>query len=57
MYIHMDDINVNEGDIVKQGSIIGTIGMTGRATGPHLHWNIYLNKIKINPELLLSISK
>ena len=57
MYIHMNDINVNEGDIVKQGSIIGTIGMTGRATGPHLHWNIYLNKIKINPELLLSISK
>ena len=57
MYIHMEDINVVEGQIVKQGQIIGTIGMTGRATGPHLHWNVYWNRIKINPELLLSISK
>ena len=57
MYIHMKDINVKEGDVVKQGGIIGTIGMTGRATGPHLHWNIYINNIKINPELLLSIYK
>ena len=57
MYIHMEDINVVKGQIVKQGQIIGTIGMTGRATGPHLHWNVYWNRIKINPELLLSISK
>ena len=57
MYIHMEDINVIEGQIVKQGQIIGTIGMTGRVTGPHLHWSVYWNKIKINPELLLSISK
>ena len=57
MYIHMNDINVKEGDVVKQGGVIGTIGMTGRATGPHLHWNIYINNIKINPEFLLSIYK
>tara|TARA_X000000368_G_C23032832_1_gene713344 strand:+ start:1404 stop:2219 length:816 start_codon:yes stop_codon:yes gene_type:complete len=57
MYIHMHDINVKEGDIVKQGDIIGTVGMTGRATGPHLHWNVYWNNIKVNPELLLSLSK
>ena len=57
MYIHMNDIHVREGDIVEQGKVIGTIGMTGRVTGPHLHWNIYLNNIKINPELLLSIYK
>ena len=55
MYIHMEDINVSKGDKVYQGDIIGTIGMTGRATGPHLHMNIYWNRIKINPELLLEM--
>ena len=57
MYIHMEDINVSEGDMVKQGHIIGTIGMTGRVTGPHLHMNVYWNRIKINPELLLEDKK
>ncbi len=57
MYIHMQDINVKKGDLVKQGQVIGTVGSTGRSTGPHLHWNIYWNKIRINPELLLTISK
>lgn len=57
MYIHMEDINVSEGDFVKQGQIIGTIGMTGRVTGPHLHMNVYWNRIKINPELLLEDKK
>ena len=55
MYIHMEDINVSKGDKVSQGDVIGTIGMTGRATGPHLHMNIYWNRIKINPELLLEM--
>jgi murein DD-endopeptidase MepM/ murein hydrolase activator NlpD len=57
MYIHMKDININNGDLVKQGQIIGTVGSTGRSTGPHLHWNIYWNKIRVNPEMLLTISK
>ncbi len=57
MYIHMEDINVEKGDLVKQGQIIGTVGSTGRSTGPHLHWNMYWNKIRINPELLITISK
>ena len=57
MYIHMKDINIKKGDLVKQGQLIGTVGSTGRSTGPHLHWNIYWNKIRINPELLLTISK
>ena len=57
MYIHMQDINVKKGDLVKQGQVIGTVESTGRSTGPHLHWNIYWNKIRINPELLLTISK
>ena len=57
MYMHMNDIYVKNGDLVKQGQEIGTIGMTGRVTGPHLHWNVYWNKIKIDPEILLLISK
>ena len=32
---------------------MGTVGETGRVTGPHLHWTVYLNKEKINPESLL----
>ena len=57
MYIHMKDINIKKGDLVKQGQIIGTVGSTGRSTGPHLHWNVYWNKIRVNPEILLAISK
>ena len=53
----MNDIYVKNGDLVKQGQEIGTVGMTGRVTGPHLHWNVYWNKIKIDPEILLLISK
>tara|TARA_B100001063_G_scaffold233658_1_gene250169 strand:- start:625 stop:786 length:162 start_codon:yes stop_codon:yes gene_type:complete len=53
----MKDINIKKGDLVKQGQIIGTVGSTGRSTGPHLHWNIYWKKIRINPEHLISISK
>ncbi len=57
MYIHMKDINIKKGDLVKQGQIIGTVGSTGRSTGPHLHWNVYWNKVRVNPEILLAISK
>ena len=44
MYIHMDKINVKKGDIIKQGDVIGTVGMTGRTLGPHLH-GMYIGKI------------
>jgi murein DD-endopeptidase MepM/ murein hydrolase activator NlpD len=57
MYIHMKDISIKTGDVVEQGQTIGTVGSTGRSTGPHLHWNIYWNKVRINPEHLLTISK
>lgn len=42
-YLHLSKINVKEGKIVKKGSIIGYVGNSGRSTGPHLHWGIYLN--------------
>jgi lysostaphin len=48
-YIHMKTIKVAEGDEVKAGEPIGTVGQTGRATGPHLHFSIYVNKVAANP--------
>lgn len=52
-YIHLNKINVNEGQEVKIGDNIGEVGTTGRSTGPHLHWGVYLNTTAINPELLM----
>ena len=44
IFAHLQDIFVTEGQYLKIGEKIGTVGMTGRATGPHLHWGIYLEK-------------
>jgi murein DD-endopeptidase MepM/ murein hydrolase activator NlpD len=53
-YFHLTDIHVKPGQQVYRGEIIGTVGETGRVTGPHLHWNIYLNKAKVDPALFIS---
>ena len=50
----MSKIHVNAGDYLNQGDIIGEVGSTGRVTGPHLHWSVYLEKQRINPESLIS---
>ena len=52
-YSHLDSSIVKENEMIQQGELIGTVGETGRVTGPHLHWTVYLNKEKINPEALL----
>jgi murein DD-endopeptidase MepM/ murein hydrolase activator NlpD len=52
-YSHMSLVHVNEGEFVNQGDVIGEVGSTGRVTGPHLHWSVYLSKIRINPESLI----
>lgn len=48
-YFHQDNIAVNVGDPVSKGQLIGTIGNTGRSTGAHLHWEIWVNGISVNP--------
>ena len=53
MYCHMDNIKVSKGQQLKTGEIIGSVGMTGRVTGPHLHWGVSLNDARVDPNLLL----
>jgi len=52
-YGHMYSIDVKEGDIVSRGDYIGTIGNTGRTTGPHLHYEVHVNGVPVNPELFI----
>jgi len=52
-YSHMNKSHKVVGDFVKKGDLIGEIGSTGRVTGPHLHWVIYMNGNRINPEIVL----
>jgi murein DD-endopeptidase MepM/ murein hydrolase activator NlpD len=51
MLCHLDRIDVKDGQIVMQGDIVGTVGATGRVTGPHLHLGISLNDVRIEPRL------
>ncbi|MBF0370111.1 MAG: M23 family metallopeptidase [Magnetococcales bacterium] len=55
LYSHMDSIAVSEGMWVAKGSTIGTVGMTGRATGPHLHFAVLVRKARVDPLLLPGI--
>jgi len=50
---HLSRIDTQVGDWVQSGEVIGAVGQTGRATGPHLHWSVRFNHARVNPHSLL----
>jgi murein DD-endopeptidase MepM/ murein hydrolase activator NlpD len=53
MFNHLSRVTVTPGARVNTGEKIGEIGMTGRVTGPHLHWTVSLNNSRVDPALFL----
>ncbi|HZH43579.1 MAG TPA: M23 family metallopeptidase [Lysobacter sp.] len=52
-FLHLSRIDVQVGERVEQGQVIGAVGATGRATGPHLHWGMNWFEVRIDPLLVL----
>jgi murein DD-endopeptidase MepM/ murein hydrolase activator NlpD len=55
LYFHLERTDVADGDRVERGQIIGRVGASGRATGPHLHFAAHLRQARIDPALLLQL--
>ena len=53
MFCHMSKIDVKVGDQLARGAVVGKVGMTGRATGPHMHWNVSLNDARVDPAIFI----
>ena len=55
MYFHLSSVDVEQNQTVQKGQMIGRVGSTGRATGPHLHWGVRLNGARVDPYSLLAL--
>ena len=53
MFCHLSKINVEKGQTIHQGELLGLVGKTGRVTGAHLHWGMSLNDVRVDPQLFL----
>ena len=57
MFCHLSAVSVKLGDELPRGGVLGKVGSTGRATGPHLHWNISLNDARVDPAIFIGAFK
>lgn len=53
MFCHLSKIHVRVGQELARGEVLGQVGATGRATGPHLHWNVSLNDARVDPAIFI----
>jgi murein DD-endopeptidase MepM/ murein hydrolase activator NlpD len=54
-HCHLSAFSVEEGDWVEKGTLLGKVGATGRVTGPHLHWTVRYNNLRVNPRDLVAL--
>ena len=53
MFCHMSKVDTKVGQQLARGDVVGKVGSTGRATGPHMHWNVSLNDARVDPAIFI----